>query len=245
MMGEPTDRRARAIQLIQARLAAPRLLMSFLLLLVFGVGFLFSRQLHDCHNVERMGFRYPLAIGFAYVFFLILLGIWIIGRRWRGRRRARLQRAASNPYRNDPGWWWWSGDIGPVGSGGGGSSATGSGGGSSGKGLSLDGDGDGLAFVVVVVLIGVAVAVALGACLYVIVAAPTLLAEALVDGVFLTTMARRVGSPAPPHWLAGVVRRTWLPALIMAGVFSVVGFGLEAWAPGATTMAEALRKVMK
>jgi hypothetical protein len=31
----------------------------------------------------------------------------------------------------------------------------------------------------------------------------------------------------------------------MAIVFSVVGFGLEAWAPGATTMAEALQKVLK
>jgi hypothetical protein len=243
-MGEAADRRTRAIQLIQARLAAPRLLMTFILLLVFGVGFLFSRQLHDSHNVDRMGFRYPLAIGFAYLFFLVLLGIWLVGRRWRGRRAARARAVASNRYRNDPGWWWWNVDVGPVGSSGGGSSASGSGGGSSSKGLRLDGDGDGLAFLVVVVLIGVAVAVALGACLYVIVAAPALLAEALVDGVFLTTMARRVGSPTHPHWLAGVVRRTWLPAVIMAVVFSVVGFGLEAWAPGATTMAEALRKVL-
>jgi hypothetical protein len=98
---------------------------------------------------------------------------------------------------------------------------------------------------VVVVLIAVAAGAALGACIYVIAVGPTLLAEVLVDGTFLALMSRRMASSPQPSWLAAAVGRTWLPAVFMAVVFSIVGFGLEACAPGATTMAEALHKVLK
>jgi hypothetical protein len=241
-MGDATDRRARAIQRVQARLASPHLLVTFLLVLAASVGFLFSRYLHDACGVRRMGVRYPVAIGFAYLLFILLLGTWVVGRGW-NRRRAyyRQRRGAAQPV--DDGWWWyWNWGSGPHTSG---PSSVSSGSGGVSSGFKLDGDGDGMALVVVVVLVVVAVGVALGACIYVIATAPTLLAEVLVDGTFLATMSRRMVSPAQPTWLASAVGRTWIPAGVMAIVFSVVGFGLEAWAPGATTMAEALQKVLK
>jgi hypothetical protein len=164
-MGDATDRRARAIQRVQARLASPHLLVTFLLLLAASVGFLFSRYLHDACGVGRMGVRYPVAIGFAYLLFILLLGTWVVGRGW-NRRRAyyRQYRGAARPA-GDDGWWWWYWGSGPRTSGpssvssGSGGISSGSGGVSSG--FKLDGDGDGMALVVVVVLVVVAVGVAL------------------------------------------------------------------------------------
>jgi hypothetical protein len=72
--------------------------------------------------------------------------------------------------------------------------------------------------------------------------APALLAEAFVDGVLIVGLARRVRPRRAPHWVVGVVRRTWLPVVVVAVIFALVGSLLQQVQPGARTLAEALHQ---
>jgi hypothetical protein len=71
--------------------------------------------------------------------------------------------------------------------------------------------------------------------------APALMAEMLVDGALMAGMARRLRPIPGHHWTFTAIRRTWVPFLVTAAAFCVVGFALESFVPGATTMFEAVR----
>ncbi len=211
---------------------SPRLLVFVQLLVTGAAGFLASYGLLTA-GVTSMAVRYPLAVGASYLVFLGLLAVWL---RWRRADDAMLVALAARPDGGRPGpaaaaprpqrtrdttsssrgWWWWL-----DGGGGGGSD-------------------DGCAVVVVVILIIVAVVGAVVACGMVLAEAPALLGELLVDGAVLAAVAPRVGA-APPHWLGGVLRRTWLKVITVALIFSLVGLALSSMEPGARTMAEAFR----
>jgi hypothetical protein len=83
------------------------------------------------------------------------------------------------------------------------------------------------------------------AALYVVYAAPLLLAEILVEGVLLSGLyrgmkrARRGGG----DWLGAAVRRTWLPVLLTLLTFSAAGYFLQRAAPRARSLGEAWRMV--
>jgi hypothetical protein len=243
----PVPRRTRAARRLQHLLLSrshPRLQMTLLLSATGLAGFLASKLLHAL-GLNAMWLRYPLAVGAAYLVFFLLLSLWIASFRMRGW----LSESGGDhdldldfvdgddvPPPPSPVVSSSSSDPGP-----GAVSISGSGGGGGGGGgFSFDaGDSEGGFFLVVVVLILLALCTAFFASLYVIIEAPVLLAEALVDGVLMVSLARRLRSRGSQHWAAGVRRRTIVPVLLVALCFAVVGWALEYYVPGATTMGEA------
>jgi hypothetical protein len=209
-------------------------------------GFLASVLLHAA-GLSSMGLRYPLAVGIAYGVFLVLLSLFVAYHRSSRKQVAPGSSGeldievdsldlASDSF--DSPATAVASSLAADASG----SAQGSG--SGGGSFSLGGnDGDGLIVLVVVVLVLVAVGSAVFATFFVLIQAPALLAEALVDGVLLVGLARRIDARRAPHWVEGVIRRTFLPVLAVAVCFAVVGFSLEYFVPGATTMGEVLRRV--
>jgi hypothetical protein len=211
--------------------------------------------------MTRMWLRYPLAILIAYCVFLLLLRLWLFLQRPHVPDIPDLSDVDINltetssyveeSFRFSGG----GGDAGGAGAGGswgfsltsssssssasvsGGGGGSSSGGGGGGGGLDLD---EGWAVVVVVLaLLGTLLAV-----LYVIYAAPALLAEILVDGILVTGLYKKIKGIEQRHWLRAAVRKTLAPALIAATLFSVAGWALQSAAPEAQSIGEAWRDMM-
>ncbi|HSG38126.1 MAG TPA: hypothetical protein VLE27_00690, partial [Thermoanaerobaculia bacterium] len=122
-------------------------------------------------------------------------------------------------------------------------SAGGKSGGGKGFSLSFDLDDGGLLVLLAVLILAVAV---MGAAFYVLWTAPVLLAEVLVDGLIMTGLYRRLRkTEEPTHWLLGAVRRTWVPALAVATLFSLAGHLLQQAVPEARSIGPAVRAVMR
>ena len=235
--------RERHIEVIKRRLlqdSMPRLQMSLILLFTGLAGFLASFSLLQL-NVSRMWIRYPIAILIAYGVFLLLLRLWL----WiHGREMdVDLDLDLADPVLELPSGGSGSSevshfnavaDIGDSHADGSlGESAASSGGSSSsslwsGINFDLDLEEGWFLVIVVIVLIG-----ALIASLYIIYIAPLLLAEILIDGVLLVGLYKRVKHIDQRHWLRTAVRRTLLPALLIAMFFSVAGFAMQRVAPEA------------
>jgi hypothetical protein len=129
---------------------------------------------------------------------------------------------------------------GVSGSGGGGVSGSGGGGGFDFLG-GLDLDSEGCVFFLLALSLIVA---GLLASLYVVYAAPTLLAELLVEGILLSGLYRGMKRGARQgDWLRAVVRRTWLPVLLTLTLFAAAGYLLQRAAPRARSVGEAWRMV--
>jgi len=107
-------------------------------------------------------------------------------------------------------------------------------------GLDLDLDEGWLIVVAIVALIGGPVA-----SFYIIYIAPALLAEILVDGALVTGSYRRVKRIEQRHWLRAAVRRTLLPALVVALFFTIAGYALQKAIPEAHTMGEVWNHVWR
>jgi hypothetical protein len=136
-------------------------------------------------------------------------------------------------------------DAGGVASGGGGGGGAGGGDLLSGLDFDFDLDSEGCVFF----LLALALIVA-GVCasLYVVYAAPVLLAEILVEGVLLSGLYRgmrraRRDSGGGGDWLGAAVRRTWLPVLLTLLTFAAAGYLLGRAAPRARSIGEAFRAV--
>ena len=211
------------------RRGLPRFQMSVLLALTGATGFLASFGMLKL-GVESMTLRYPVAVALAYGVFLLLLRLWL-----------KLQRDG----------WGEAVDFGmdvlensdfavsdaPHPMGGGASLARDSG---SGLDFSFDLEGAGVLVLLAVLIVAVA---ALGAALWVLWIAPGLLAEVLVDGLVLAALYRRLRRPQPTWWLTGAVRRTCVPALIVAVLLSGAGALLHQAVPGARSIGAAWKAV--
>jgi hypothetical protein len=90
----------------------------------------------------------------------------------------------------------------------------------SGGGSWFDVDLDDLGFVLLAAACAAAGVVAVG---YVVYAAPILLAEVAVDAAVMGTLYRRLRKEDARHWSRGVLRGTWVAALIV--VLSAAGVG--------------------
>lgn len=248
------------------RYGLPRLQMSVLLALTGATGFLSSFVLMKL-GVHSMALRYPVSVALAYGVFLLLLRVWLRLQRERwsldipdvgGVGEAVLD-GAGGLVRG----------AGRVVQGGGGNfggagasvefeapavpmalsqpspvpAATASGGGGGGGGFDFDLDlGEGGCFVVAAILLIAAATV--GAVVWVLWTAPILLAEVLVDGVVMTGLYRRLKhGPEPGHWLTGAIRRTWIPAVVVALLFSVAGHFLQKAVPEASSIGAAWKAV--
>lgn len=228
----------------------PRFQMSIIVLVTGAVGLLTSYLLLHL-GLESMALRYPLAVLASYMAFLALLGLWL------RYQRLRLDDVVSVVDLPTPD----SIDIGSPGPeftpgggqfGGGGASASfddGAAAGvvesappapslSSGGGWSVDVDGDELALVLIALA---AVAGAVTASVYIVVAAPGLLAEILVDGLIAGALCRKLSHAESQHWLAAAVKKTWALALGLAVLLSVLGFAFQKFAPQATSVGDWLR----
>jgi hypothetical protein len=228
----------------------PRFQMSIVLALTGATGFLASFGLLKL-GVGSMTLRYPVAVALAYGSFLLLLRLWLKMQRdgWGDVADLGMNVLENADFPVDSG--------APVGGGGGfggaGSTsdfeapkmplkAAAPKGGGGGKGFDLSFDLDDGAFLVLLAVAIVAVA-ALGAALWILWIAPALLAEVLVDGLVMTALYRRLRQPQPTWWLTGAVRRTWIPALVVALLLAVAGALLHRAVPEARSIGAAWKAV--
>jgi len=200
---------------LEAR-AFPRFEMALIVGLTGAVGFLFSFMLMHL-GLNSMALRYPLALMFAYGFFLFALWLWLRARESDFSDlldpeliEARLPLDASS---------------------------------NTGSADAFDGlaqvaaESDELAVPLIALFVTIGAALA---SLYVVYLAPLLFAELIFDGVLAYTLFRHLRSVDQAHWLQTALRRTALPFLVTALVLCAGGALLGHSAPGARTLLEAL-----
>lgn len=250
----------------------PRLQMSILLALTGASGFLTSFILLKA-GVGSMALRYPVAVMVAYGVFLLLLRVWLALQKddWDNvtdfvdagdLAEMAVDGVASLGKGAGEGFSGGGGNFGGAGSSTSfqappaplasyaqqapaavrSAAAGGKSGGGSGFSFDLDLD-EPAALLVLLALLILAVAV-LGAAFYVLWTAPVLLAEVLVDGLILTGLYRRLRKTEEPgHWVFAAIRRTWIPTLIVAGLFSLSGHLLQKAVPEARSIGPAVKAV--
>jgi hypothetical protein len=213
--------REQLVEKVKARMAVPRVQMMLLLSAAGGAGFLASYGLLQL-GVDRMALRYPLAVGVAYLVFFLLLRLWLA-----------FQSEPDEPSLDGLDLAVDVADAGldvmsfgssppmPV---------------AQPSGPSLDVDVPDLDEGIFLIVIAAVAAVVLGAVFYVIYLAPLLLAEVLVDGVLLVAFYKRLKRPEPEHWALCAVRRTWIPAIIVAVTFFFAGVIFQSLAPDARSI---------
>lgn len=159
-------------------------------------------------GLEKMWLRYPLAVGISYGVFLLLLRVWIF---YQQSERSVLQDTLDLDY-SAPG------DFLPSGSSAGSFSRSGDSGGWTDWGLDLDGG----EYVAMIALL-VALLAALIASVWIVVCAPALLGEIFLDAIVITALRKKMMRVAEQHWTWGAIRRTAVPFLVTALIFSVAG----------------------
>lgn len=234
----------RLVGRMRARLEAgywPRVHCMLIVTVSAAAAFLTSFVLMALH-VHWLAIRYGAAAIVGYATFLLLLHGWV---RW------RWSRATLNADGNDivdlgsnvpiPSFSGGSGGSGFGGgggrSGGGGASGawdsaakSGGGGGGKGGGGGLDLDGDDLFWVIVVVVAAFGGAIAIG---YVIWIAPTLLAEAIVNGAVAGKVYHGMQKRDHEFWTDQIFRRTIVSGVVVIVCAIVAGYALNRIAPEA------------
>lgn len=243
----------------------PRLHMVLILALAAVGAFLTSASL-VAFGVGSMGVRYALAVVGGYLFFLSFVRVWIAyqTRNWSfGRRKQQEQPEGRQQQEGKPSRdfdanvdlpdlsaladWSSSAEAGFSGGGGafGGAGSSGSwgDGGASTEGSSssaLDGvgsgDGEGIAIVIAVVAL-LGGLIALG---FVVYSSPILLAEVLLDVAVVGALYRKNQRHERGHWAAGVLSRTYKPALVLAVFASIFGLAIQTLAPEQHTLGAVL-----
>jgi cytochrome b subunit of formate dehydrogenase len=243
------DPQKRLVDRMRARLESgywPRVHCMFIVGLSTAAAFLTSFVLMFAH-VRWMAVRYGVAAIAGYATFLCLLSAWV---RWRWSR-AQLNASGDDimdvgnnldiPVPSFSG----SGGSGPgfVGgggrSGGGGASgswgspvsSSGGGGGKGGGGLDLDGDD--LFWLIVVVVAAFGGAIAIG---YVIYIAPTLLAEAIVNGAVAGKVYHGMQKQDHEFWTEEIFTRTILSGVVVIVCATVAGYAFNKIAPEAISI---------
>ena len=270
-MRKRTKLRERIVGSVRSRLSGEYPRVQFLVILsVSALCAFFASFTLLSIGLTSMALRYFVAIGFAYLAFLVLLRVWL-----------SIQKGESVDSDIDlpleeidiSGIPFTSGSNISASSdfefGGGGDFAGGGAGGNwSGKGSTPKSFGiastvtadtssanegasggvvssifDGIDFdeALWLILIAAVLLVALIAAVYVIYIAPALLAEIFVDGVLVTGVYGRVKNLERRYWLTTAVKKTILPALIIALSFGVAGFAMQQAVPEANSVGEFLR----
>ena len=238
------------------RESSPRMQMMLILFVTGGVGFLISFALLHI-GLKWMWLRYPISILLAYCVFLLILRFWLFAHsRESGpsldfdERILDVDASVVDLLPSGAG----SGGTGITSFGGGGDFGGGGGGGSFGEALSsasaaptssgsggssgggffdFDLDDGWLIVVAVIVILG-----ALFASFYVVYIAPELLAEILVDGLLVTGLYKRMKGLEERNWLGTALRKTLLPALIVAVLFSTAGYLFQKAVPDAHSIGD-------
>jgi hypothetical protein len=213
--------REQLVEKAKARMAVPRVQMMLLLSAAGGAGFLASYGLLQL-GLDLMALRYPLAVGVAYLVFFLLLRLWLTFQSDPDESPVDgLDLAVDVADAGLDAMSFGSSAPMPV---------------AKPSGPSLDVGVPDLDEGIFLVVIAAVAAVVLGAVFYVIYLAPLLLAEVLVDGVLLAAFYRRLKRPEPEHWALCAVRRTWIPAIIVAFTFFFAGVIFQSLAPEARSI---------
>ena len=227
-----------AVRSMRARLlrdSFPRIQMFILVSLTGLAGFGASVAMLAA-GIDTMALRYLLAMGVAYIVFLLLLWLWL--------------RTSASDYI----------DLVPTDSGGGqgadapaadfaGGGGTFDGGGASAnfdvctddsgigavveKPLEVIGQAEEAAIPLVVVLLALGLALS---SLFVIWSAPILFAEILVDGLLAAGLYRRLRVLDPQHWMVAALKRTIIPFVLTTLLVAGAGWGMQAYAPEARSL---------
>jgi hypothetical protein len=167
-----------------------------------------------------MWLRYPLAVGISYGVFFLLLRLWVAyQQKERSLAQDALDVADTNPLDFLP-------DSGPR-------SSTSSGGSHWWSDLLPDLSGDEW---LAIVVLAVAVLAAAVASVFIVFAAPTLLGEVFLDAVVIAALRKKMIRVAEQHWTLGAMRRTVVPFLTVALVFSLAGGIIQGVRPEAKSI---------
>jgi hypothetical protein len=235
------------------RAGSPRLHASLILLASGGSAFLVSMTLLSA-GVHSMATRYALAALAGYLVFIVFIRLWIAWQRGSLDLTPDLDvfvpdsRSAADEF---------SSAFGGGRSGGAGAGASfgavaapqrlvaaspvrSSG---SGAGFSLLDlfDGEDGWWIALALALALAALVAL---FYVVYAAPLLLAEVALDAAVMSGIYRRLRREDAQHWTSGVLRHTWIPALVIIGCAAGVGFAAQKIAPDARSIGGVVRSMM-
>ncbi|SFD02931.1 hypothetical protein [Massilia yuzhufengensis] len=232
--------RAMAVQGMRARLlreSFPRIQM-FILVTITGLAGFGASVALLAGGIEVMALRYVLAMGVAYIVFLLLLWLWL-----HTRTADYLDIPASAG--SDGG----GGGSGASDFAGGGGSFDG--GGASGnvdfapdgagieaiaeKPLAVIGHADEGAIPLALVLIALGIVLS---SLFVVWSAPILFAEILVDALLAAGLYRRLRVLDPRHWMVAALKRTLIPFILTTLVVAGAGWGMQAYAPEARSLGQ-------
>lgn len=239
--------RAMAVQSMRARLLRegfPRIQMFILVSLTGLAGFAASAGMLAA-GIDTMALRYMLAMGVAYIAFLLLLCLWL---HTRAADYIDLPlQAATDGGAHGPG----LRAAGEEGFTGGGGSFDG--GGASGnvdfgtsesaidaiaeKPLEVIAQADEGAIPLAVILLALGIALS---SLFVVWSAPILFAEILVDALLAAGLYRRLRVLDPRHWMLAALKRTLIPFVLTTLVVAGAGWGMQAYAPEARSLGEVL-----
>jgi len=196
------ERALRALHVYFANRRWPRLMMSGILLITGGAGFLASFCLLKL-GMTQMWIRYPLAVLLAWVVLLGLLRLWAtIERRCFQPDEdlsAVLEDEEASPRRrvlrdSERSSWDWSWDFGWP-------------------GIDCDeGCLPGVFLAIVLALLAAVLAVAVG----VVMGAPLLIAEVFLDAILVAALFKKVRGLEPRWWLASAIRKTAAPVFLTA-----------------------------
>lgn len=226
----------------------PRLALSAILGGAGGVGFLTSFALLRL-GVASMPVRYALAAAAGYLAFLALVRLWAGWYAERQDAAADLTDVLAETAIDTASL---SYDAVPSTFGGGGGMA----GGGAGRGFDTDAgvatvdvadgaaslaDTDEGALIVVPILIGAVVVAGLAGTVTVLVGAPALLAEVILDAFVATAVYRRLRRLEPQHWTTGILRRTWKPMLAITIVLIAAAAVAQRLVPAAQSIGDLWR----
>ena len=235
--------RAMAIQRMRARLLRegfPRVQMFILVSLTGLAGFGASAAMLAA-GIDTMALRYALAMGVAYIAFILLLWLWL-----RTSAADYLDFVPVDGSGGNAG----AHDCAAGFSGGGGSF---DGGGASGnvdfgtqdsaidtlvdRPLAAVGEADEATIPLVVVLLAAGIVLS---SLFVVWSAPILFAEILVDALLAAGLYRRLRVLEPRHWMLAALRRTIVPFVLTTLTVAAAGWGMQVYAPEARSLGEVL-----
>jgi hypothetical protein len=213
--------------------------MTVILGLTFLAGLGVTKLFLDSGNTN-LALRYGTAVAASYVVFLLLLKAWL----WYIDDRESVDAGdvvdavdiASDFLQS-------TGRDGAVqfqgGSFGGGGSSGSFGDGGASALADLGSDEDGCALAVVVMIVVAVVGIALSA-LYLIYAAPAILAEAAFEAILASSLLRGARKAESPGWVGGVVSATALPFLAMFVLATGFGWFANEHCPEARRVADVL-----
>lgn len=216
----------------------PRIQMTLLVCLTGAIGFLTSALLLH-HGMTTLWVRYLISMGVAYLGFLLLL--WV----WAKTRHRDLSDGIDLPDIGRPGKGAGSKDCGYEGKGGdfGGGGASGSyhpdlpvhESASSGIAEVLPNSLELEELAVPAIVLG-AVILLLGSSIFVIINAPALFAELLLDGILGASLYRRLRGLDQTHWVETALRKTALPFTGITLVLVAIGWTLQWLDPAAVSI---------